>query len=190
MRKTDSRVRRTKRELHRSLASLTHEKSYEDIAVKEILARADVARSTFYAHFDGKEDLLLASIRDVLATTGDRPPAASGRIDRLLGFSLPVLAHIEAHLRQAPPDASRHRQRRVHLRLERVLTEQVEASIRSAPLGRAMPPELLARYMVSTFLTLIEWWLNCEPAPSAHEVHALYRALVEPALAREQDGGR
>jgi AcrR family transcriptional regulator len=172
--------------LHRSLASLIHEKRYEDIAVKEILARADIARSTFYAHYDDKEDLLLNSIRQVIAMADDQRSAASGWIDRMLGFSLPVLEHIEAHRRQAPLDASWHGQRQVHLRLERVLTEQVDASIRSAPHGRAMPampPELLATHVVTTFLTLVEWWLNCTPAPSAHEAHALYRTLVEPVLA-------
>lgn len=92
-------------------------------------------------------------------------------------------------MRRAPPGASWQGQRQVHLRLENVLTEQVEASIRSAPrewATHAVPRELLARQVVATFIMLIEWWLNCRPALSAREAHALYRALVESALAGEQ----
>ncbi|HUX24767.1 MAG TPA: helix-turn-helix domain-containing protein [Burkholderiales bacterium] len=185
MRKTDSRVRRTKLLLHRSLATLIHEKSYDAIVVKEILARANVARSTFYAHFDGKEELLLSSIRHVLAAAREHVPELSDPVDRLLYFGLPVLQHIETHLQRAPVDAPRPGQRQVHRRLERVLIEQLEADIRRAPLDRitpAMPPELLAKHLVSTFLVVIDWCMHRQPAPSAREAHDLYRSLVEPAL--------
>lgn len=184
-RKTDSRVSRTRLLLHRSLATLIHEKSYDAIVVKEILARANVARSTFYAHFDGKEELLLGSIRYVLAAARDRLSELSDPVDRLLYFSLPVLQHIEAHLQQAPADAPRSGHRQVHRRLERLLFEQVEADIRRAPLDRAMPampPELLAKHLVTTFLVVVDWWLRRPPAPSAREADDAYRALVEPVL--------
>jgi Transcriptional regulator len=185
MRKTDSRVGRTKLLLHRSLATLIHEKRYDAIVVKEILARANVARSTFYAHFDGKEELLLSSIRYVLAAARDRLPELSDPVDKLLYFSLPVLQHIEAHLQQAPAGAPRSGHRQVHRRLERLLLEQVEADIRRAPLDRAipaMPPELLAKHLVTTFLAVIDWWLQRRPAPSSREADDAYRALVEPVL--------
>ena len=38
----DRRVRKTHALLHDALASLVHEKPYDEIVVKEILARADV----------------------------------------------------------------------------------------------------------------------------------------------------
>jgi AcrR family transcriptional regulator len=185
MRKTDSRVGKTRLLLHRSLATLIHEKSYDAIVVKEILARANVSRSTFYAHFDGKEELLLSSIRYVLAAARDRLPGLSDPVDKLLYFSLPMLQHIEAHLRHAPVDAPRPGHQQVHRRLERLLIEQVEADIRRAPLDRgmpAMPPELLAKHLVTTFLVVIDWWLHSRPAPSAREADDAYRALVEPIL--------
>ncbi|MFC5582141.1 TetR/AcrR family transcriptional regulator [Rhodanobacter terrae] len=185
MRKTDSRASRTRLLLHRSLATLIHEKSYDAIVVKEILARAHLARSTFYAHFDSKEELLLSSIRYVLAVARDRLPELSDPVDRLLYFSLPVLQHIEAHIQQAPVAATRRGHRQVHRRLEKILIEQAEADIRRAPLDRDMPatpPELLAQHLVTTFLVVIDWWLHCRPAPSAREADDSYRVLVEPIL--------
>ena len=62
----DRRVRRTKGLLRGALASLVHEKPYDAIAVKEILARADVGRSAFYAHFGDKDALLDSAIRETL----------------------------------------------------------------------------------------------------------------------------
>jgi AcrR family transcriptional regulator len=185
MRKTDSRVRRTELLLHRSLASLIHEKSYDAIVVKEILARAKVARSTFYAHFDGKDELLLSSIRHLLAAARDRLPESSDSIERLLHFSLPVLQHIEAHLQQSQADMRRVDHRQVHQRLGDVLIEHFEADIRGAQLDRAIsaiPLELLAKHLAAAFLVVIDWWLSRQPTPSAREAHDAYRALVEPTL--------
>ena len=58
-RKLDARVRRTRDALGDALVTLMLEKSFDDITIQEVLDRAGVARSTFYAHFSDKDDLLL-----------------------------------------------------------------------------------------------------------------------------------
>ena len=61
----DRRVQKTRRLLQDALIELVTEKSYESISIREILDRANVGRSTFYAHFQDK-DQLLHSILDRL----------------------------------------------------------------------------------------------------------------------------
>jgi AcrR family transcriptional regulator len=90
----DRRVRRTKRLLRGALASLVHEKPYDAIAVKEILARADVGRSAFYAHFGDKDALLDSAIRETLRASASCAPGAAP-VDAVLGFSGPLLEHVE-----------------------------------------------------------------------------------------------
>src|SRR5262245_27379569 len=53
----DRRVARTRGLLHQALLSLIMEKGYDAISVEEICERANVGRSTFYAHFTSKDDL-------------------------------------------------------------------------------------------------------------------------------------
>lgn len=62
--KADPRVKRTRRLLQQAMNDLMHEKSFSDITVQDITARADVNRATFYAHFVDKYDLVNAIIRD------------------------------------------------------------------------------------------------------------------------------
>jgi len=56
--KTDPRVRRTRKWLQNALVSLMQEKPFEKIQIKEITTRADLSRPTFYMHYQSKLDLL------------------------------------------------------------------------------------------------------------------------------------
>ena len=56
----DRRILKTRKWLSDSLVSLIIEKGYEAVTVQDIIDRANVGRSTFYAHFENKEQLLLA----------------------------------------------------------------------------------------------------------------------------------
>ncbi|WP_280265794.1 TetR/AcrR family transcriptional regulator [Nocardia wallacei] len=82
---TDRRVRRTHLALHQALIGLMLERGYARITVQDILDRADVGRSTFYAHFRNKDDLLVVSsteyLREAVAHTVPRtaPPLAPAR---------------------------------------------------------------------------------------------------------------
>src|SRR5207248_2698170 len=70
----DRRVARTQKLLRDALHSLIRERDYDSIAVKEILDRANVGRSTFYMHFRDKDDLLASSICDLLGTIPSSHP--------------------------------------------------------------------------------------------------------------------
>lgn len=70
----DRRVRRTRAALHRALIELMIERGYDRFTVQDILDRADIGRSTFYAHFRGKDDLLVVSGTEFLrAAITQRP---------------------------------------------------------------------------------------------------------------------
>ncbi|MFK7920700.1 MAG: TetR/AcrR family transcriptional regulator [Bacteroidia bacterium] len=59
--KTDRRILRTRRMLFNSLIELILEKGYDAVSVQDIIDRADVGRSTFYAHFENKQHLLFSA---------------------------------------------------------------------------------------------------------------------------------
>jgi AcrR family transcriptional regulator len=184
----DRRTQRTRAALHDALASLVHEKSYDDVVVKEILGRAHVARSTFYAHYRDKTDLLEQSILELLRIGRPSPPSrwstASGR---LLRFSLPFLEHVERWREQGllAMDACDAATVHDHLRrvLERELALELRAERRRQPLAgdASIPVDLLARHLAASFVLLLDWWL-AHPALPARDVDARFRALVETPL--------
>lgn len=58
MRKTDRRIERTKKLLWDALVKLILEKGYESLTIQDIIDEANIGRSTFYAHYENKGQLL------------------------------------------------------------------------------------------------------------------------------------
>ncbi len=54
----DRRLAKTRASLAGALFALMQKQDWDDIAVQDICSTADVARSSFYAHFDSKFELL------------------------------------------------------------------------------------------------------------------------------------
>ncbi|MBF6455584.1 TetR/AcrR family transcriptional regulator [Nocardia cyriacigeorgica] len=74
----DRRVRRTRDLLHRALIELMIERGYERVTVTDVIDRADVGRSTFYAHYRDKDDLLVVSCTEFLRREIARVRAVPG----------------------------------------------------------------------------------------------------------------
>jgi AcrR family transcriptional regulator len=186
----DRRIRRTKASLHEALIGLAREKPYGSIAVKEILDRANIGRSTFYTHFGDKDELLASGIHEVLRLAHGGPPAASA-VDRLLAFSLPLLEHIHAHRLEAARPMPREGRAAMHARLEEALAGELDEALRDATRREPLvvPRDLLARHIAATFVRVLDWWVDSDeprdgrPALTPADVHARFRALVAPVLA-------
>src|SRR5512133_339484 len=62
----DRRTQRTQQALMDALLDLLKAKHYDAISVKDIIESANVGRSTFYAHYQTKDDLLRGAFERVL----------------------------------------------------------------------------------------------------------------------------
>lgn len=191
--KTDRRVQRTHRLLHHALMSLIAEKKYELITVQEVLDRADVGRSTFYTHFQGKDELLVRGFqyfKSVLASAQASPGAAtSGKpYERIVRFSLAMFEHVNEYRRvlRGLLDSNGETvvRRHLHSALVGVIQPEVKAQLRELVSGHCpVSPELLTNFLVSTYVSVLTWWLNSKTPVSSKAIDAAYRQLVLPCLA-------
>ena len=46
-----------------------------------------------------------------------------------------------------------------------------------------IPPDLLVQYVASTFILVLNWWVECRIPQPPKEVNALFLTLVQPTLA-------
>src|SRR5215831_5917962 len=176
----DRRIQKTTSLLREALVSLIAEKPYDSIVVKEILDRANVGRSTFYTHFRDKDDLLVSGIHDMLGEVPS-PVRTGGRsLDRILWFSLPIFEH---HYNRAHAwgDSIGIKGRTIlHEHLRRVLTGIIAQVIkkdyrlgRQSP--RQMPLELISAYVASTFVIVLNWWLDRRMRLTPKEINDVFR---------------
>lgn len=64
---TDLRIVRTKESIRAALVDLIDEKSFETVTVKDITSKAGINRGTFYAHYQGKCDLVAEHGNEIIA---------------------------------------------------------------------------------------------------------------------------
>src|SRR5262245_25510166 len=99
----DRRVTRSRRLLQDALVALILERGYAAVTVQDVLDRADVGRATFYAHFHGKEALLLSVFQELRKSIHDEltglTPETIARFGEGVGLMQPLFAHAAQHRR-------------------------------------------------------------------------------------------
>jgi len=181
----DRRIQKTQRALREALTTLIGEKPYDDIAVKEILDRANVGRSTFYMHFRDKDELLLSGIHDIIGVL-QAPTQSSKEHERILWFSLPVFEYHYQH-RHVGSDKIGARGRAIlHEHLRKVLAGNIadvfKKEVRAGRKSGRIPQDLLSGYVASTFVLVLNWWVDHRMPMPPKQIDEVFRGLVSPAV--------
>jgi AcrR family transcriptional regulator len=180
----DRRVSRTHRSLREALVSLVLEKGYESVTVQEIAARADVGRSTFYAHFVGKEELLLSGF-DVLERQLMQPGRAAGgrRAGERLAFTRGLFEHVHEHRSLYRAIVGRRSGTMVQHRMRLLLQKLLRAELSGEEAG-AVPLEAAVHFLAGAFLGHVAWWLDYQARLTPAEAEAIFRRLALSGLGR------
>ncbi|MCP8884622.1 TetR/AcrR family transcriptional regulator [Devosia sp. XJ19-1] len=181
---TDRRARRTRQSLHETLMRLTVERGYDELSVADIAAAANVGRSTFYAHFTDKDDLLRSAMGTLRAALVQEHAAAGidgTDLDRMLGFSAFMTAHLaEQHVLYRA--LMRGRAGPILLDLIRhalcdIVRSELAPGSRSANVS--LDDELSVQFVVGAYMSVLTWWLDrgAKEPPSAIEAGFRHMAL-------------
>lgn len=177
----DRRAARTRRALHEALIALILRKGYEAITVQDLIDEADVGRSTFYAHYTGKEELLRGGFEELRAElTAARREALehpARRDGQALAFSNAMFDHACRYKHVYRALVGSRGGVVVVNQIRRVLSDLVKEelpTIRDAKVSR----ELAVDFVVGTFLTVLTWLLERKPKASPQEANAMFRHLV------------
>jgi len=74
--------------------------------------------------------------------------------------------------------------RRIHSVLAGIVSRALKLELQNRKRADVpVPPELLAHFVVSTYTSVLAWWLSSKNPVSPKEIDAAYRRLVLPALA-------
>jgi hypothetical protein len=143
-------------------------------------------------HFRDNDDLLAATFHDIFGSVPSmspsiRPKTSDRPTERILWFSLPIFEHLDC-LRRAGEFRLGARGRAIlHGHLQKVLVELVAGEIGRSLQSRRktagkIPPNLLVQYVASTFILVLNWWVESKSPLASKEVNDLFRALILPTL--------
>lgn len=179
----DRRALRTRRALHQALIALILRKGYEAVTIQDIIDEADIGRSTFYAHYTGKEDLLRRGFEQLRAElAAARAAAATKRETGPLAFSLALFEHA-CSMKQVYRALLGGRGGVVATNeIRHVLADVVREDLADTWAENAPPRDLAVQFVVSTFLTVLDWLLQRQPKVGPAEADVLFRRLVMGGL--------
>ena len=182
----DRRVRRTRRNLIDALIGLILERGYEATTVQDILDRADIGRSTFYAHYRDKEALLLSCFddlhedlrRDLDAMTPGVQPRDPTQP------SIVVFAHAYRHRRIYRALCGRHGGSIVHRHLHTLVATALRAHLAPhlAAGGSSIPADAVAEFYTSGLLGILTWWVDQDFPHGPVHIAQMYGTMANPGI--------
>jgi AcrR family transcriptional regulator len=184
----DRRVARTRRTLQRALLSLMLKKGYDAVTVEDICAEADVGRSTFYAHFTGKEDLKRSGLDDNLKRMlieRQKQAKAQGSGEGRFAFALLFFEHARDHLDLYRALVSKGGAPTTMAMMRQIATEMVRRELGSGAREVDAPREAVVQFVVGAFISVLTWWLDTGAKLPAQRVDAIFRRLVTKGVPAE-----
>ncbi len=188
----DRRTEKTRKALHHALISLMAKKEYRSITTREIIDEANVGRSTFYTHFDDKDDLLISGLHDLRDTLEDARERTAGPSEKtyedIIAFSGAMFEHAYA-FREVYKVLVQSQAGGLALQyfppmIAGLIRKKVGPEFRRLPeKSPAIPLDLFVHFIASAFSSVMSWWLDSEKPLPPSEIDAIFRALVVPTLA-------
>lgn len=208
----DRRVQKTRKLLQDALIGLVSEKDYETVTIREILDKANVGRSTFYAHFQDKDQLLHSILdrldelfvqhekqfldamkslgnTDTLDLTHDLSPTLS--LFQFIGqnhlFFKAMLGNRGYGIFAKP--VYDYVFTHVHGIFTRPIPDNTFAHLhepfkmlKSHEKYGSLESEIAAHYFVSALMGLLVWWVDKDMPCPAEEIDGLFRQLATPSF--------
>ncbi|MFF5206205.1 TetR/AcrR family transcriptional regulator [Streptosporangium sp. NPDC000396] len=175
-------MRRTRQAIQQALIALILEKGYDAVTVSDIINRADVGRSTFYAHFTDKQDVLFDNLDELAAFLKAGHAHEPGR---LFAFSLPMFEHVDEQRDLVRALLGRRGGGVVITRVEQILAEIVRDELLAAMSSDTRPPatlDLVVTCVVGAFMALLVQRVDGDAPVTARQMDALFREVVTPGV--------
>ncbi|MEO8102677.1 MAG: TetR/AcrR family transcriptional regulator [Betaproteobacteria bacterium] len=185
LKKPDRRVHRSRRTLHEALLALTVERGYDAVTVQQVLDRAEVARSTFYAHFRDKEDLLLAGFQEMRgALPGNLFAVVGAGHSGYPDFGLALFRHIDAQRALAKAFLGSTAGNIVYNHLRNILVVETREWLSTCKIkvAKGIPPELVVQHVAGSLFALLTWWVDHDFPHTPEKMGTISQQLIIAGL--------
>ena len=179
----DRQQKRTREAIFTAFSQLLKKKRYESITVQEIIDEANIGRSTFYAHFETKDELLHSLCTDIFTHVFNNELPQENEPDKSQGLkSLEIkLGHILYHLKEHEQDLRgilSGESNEIFMRYFRSYLEDLFGRY-VADFQISVPRDFLISYLISSFAETVKWWITVTNPYSPEEIAGYFMAIIE-----------
>ena len=183
------RVLRTKETIETAFVELASGRGYDKVSVEDIAARADLAKGTFYLHYENKDALLFSVFSKLVAEGAERVTYREGPWTEVRQSA--VVSSFE-HAAQVPDlykvCLSDPRTRSSYLDIvARFFADNVQRRLAAMHRRPRLPVELMATAFAGAHLAILESWLDGKITGSARELAAMELDVLVAGMAWAQN---
>ena len=182
----DRRQQKTRAAIFSAFTGLLEQKPYNSITVQEIIDAANIGRSTFYAHFETKDELLKALCRELFdhivdaARHREHTHGLTPGEGEPISVFLHMLMHLQENDRQILTLLSCESNdlflRYYKDRLTDLVRTQVLAGYDEEAAG--IPKEFLVNHISGSFVEMVQWWIKRGMPESPQELDRWFQAVI------------
>lgn len=184
----DRRRLKTRAAIFRAFTSLLEERSFPAISVQDIIDRADIGRSTFYAHFETKDDLIRAlceELFDHIIETAMHEEPHSHSIYHCEEAPDSVFLHILLHLEENDNSILTLLTCESNDFFLRYFKDSLSELIRKRYLpGETrrhpeIPDDFLVNHIAGSFVEMVLFWLRNRKKYTPEQLDRYFRTLLD-----------
>jgi AcrR family transcriptional regulator len=192
----DRRQKKTRDAIFQAFGGLLSEKSYTKITVQEIIDKANVGRSTFYAHFETKDELLREMCTDLFGHVFSNHLDMESTHDFSLeeGKANAIITHILYHLRDNKKNVIgilKCESRELFLNYFKESLNELTFTYLLKDISRenqAVPEDFLINHISGSFVNMVQWWIKNNLKQSPEEMSEYFFAVIKPVLLWRESG--
>lgn len=186
----DRRQQKTREAIFRAFSTLLSSKSYIKITVQEIIDEANIGRSTFYSHFETKDDLLKELCTDLFDHIFSDSLDTEGTHDFSLADGNPdsMITHILYHLRDNKKniigiltcESGELFLRFFKQYLNELITQHLLKGVEHK--NATVPDDFLVNHIAGSFVEMVQWWLKNNMKQSPEELAEYFSLVIIPII--------
>ena len=186
----DRRQQKTRTAIFSAFTSLLAEKSYSKITVQEIIDAANVGRTTFYAHFGTKDDLLKELCEELFGHIIGSAMDCTHTHGLYSDGSAPesVFCHLLQHLQENDKNIIALLSCESSEMFLRFFKDSLNELVRSQFINQNrkantdIPEDFLINHISGSFVEMVLWWIKGHRKQTPEDLDRYFRAVIEPII--------
>lgn len=186
----DRRQQKTRTAIFSAFTSLLAEKSYSKITVQEIIDAANVGRTTFYAHFETKDDLLKELCEELFGHIIGSAMDCTHTHGLYSDGSAPesVFCHLLQHLQENDRNIIALLSCESSEMFLRFFKDSLNELVRSQFINQNrkantdIPEDFLINHISGSFVEMVLWWIKGHRKQTPEDLDRYFRAVIEPLI--------